>query len=294
MALRTQISERQRRFGAELRRLRETAGLAVKDAGALIGIVGPQLSHIEAARTSLDPERLAILLDGYGCTDKTYATLLHDLGTSDGKGWWTKFKGKVPDLSLDLAELEDRSVYLDNYETLYIPGLLQLPAYAEAIYKDSYRNGLWDLATAVQFRTDRQRILDEGQRKFRFVIHEAALRMLFPGESVMRAQLIHLLDMAERPNVDIQILPFAATRKPSQAGGFVLCNPGCTDLSTIVLDLPGSAKHDGSPESIAAYNWKFQQLSEIALPAIDAATSYRQDSQNSWGLLQYLLYPLRA
>ncbi|MFE5583311.1 helix-turn-helix domain-containing protein, partial [Kitasatospora sp. NPDC056531] len=127
MALRTQISERQRRFGAELRRLRETAGLAVKDAGALIGIAGPQLSHIEAARTSLDPERLAALLEGYGCTDETYIRLLCDLGASNGKGWWSDFKGRVPTLSLDLAEAEDRAESFAAFDSLHIPGTLQIP-----------------------------------------------------------------------------------------------------------------------------------------------------------------------
>ncbi|WP_049653131.1 helix-turn-helix transcriptional regulator [Kitasatospora sp. MY 5-36] len=293
MALRTQISERQRRFGAELRRLREAAGLAVKDAGALIGIAGPQLSHIEAARTALDPERLSVLLEGYGCTDETYIALLHALGASNGKGWWSTYKGRVPDLSLDLAELEDRTVTLRNFETLYVPGLLQLPEYAEAIYKDAYRNGHWDLATAIQFRMDRQRILEnEEQRQFRFVIHEAALRMLFPGVEVMRAQLDHLLNMAERPNVTIQVLPFTATRKPPQSGPFVLCDPGCLDLATILLDVPGRAEHQSDPESIAAYEWKFQQLSEIALPAVDVAAS--ANSRNSWGLLQHLLYTLQT
>ncbi|MFJ6140949.1 helix-turn-helix domain-containing protein [Kitasatospora sp. NPDC092286] len=296
MALRTQISERQRRFGAELRRLREAAGLAVKDAGALIGMGGPQLSHIEAARTGLDPTRLATLLDGYGCTGETYVAILRELGAGDGKGWWTAFKGQVPGVALDLAEIENRVTYLCNYETLYVPGLLQLPGYVEAVYEDSYRDGKRDTAAAVRFRVERQRILtDEKHRQFRFVIHEAALRMRFPGDTVMREQLLHLLDVAELPNVSIQVLPFAAAKNPPYSNSFALCDPGCTQLSTVILDVPGGTEYLGDPEDIQAYHRRFQQLSDLALPAVDTRKSLRElPSRDSWGLLHHLLYLLQS
>ncbi|WP_406199276.1 helix-turn-helix domain-containing protein [Kitasatospora sp. NBC_01560] len=296
MALRTQISERQKRFGAELRRLREAAGLAVKDAGATIGMGGPQLSHIEAARTGLDPARLTTLLGTYGCTDETYMAILHELGASDGKGWWTEFKGKVPTLALDLAEVENRAVSLASYDTLYIPGLLQLPAYTEAIYEHSYRERTWDVGTAVRFRMERQRILTDGKsRQFRFVVHEAALRMRFAGDMAMRAQLLHLLDMAELPNVTIQVLPFTAPKHGPLSASFLFCDPGCSDLSTIILAGPKRAEHLGDPVDITDYAQAFQQLSDIALPAIAEGRSLRElPSRDSWGLLQHLLYLLQS
>ncbi|WP_316526677.1 helix-turn-helix domain-containing protein [Kitasatospora brasiliensis] len=294
MALRTQISERQRRFGAELRRLREATGLAVKDAGALIGMAGPQLSHIEAARTSLDPERLSVLLDAYGCTDETYIALLRDLGASDGKGWWSNFKGQVPSLSLDLAESEDRAVRLDNYETLHIPGILQLRAYTEAVYADG--TGKWDTARQIEFRMERQRILTDGKlRQFRFVIHEAALRMRFAGDEVMRAQLIHLMEIAELPNVDLQVMPFAAPKRAPFSASFLLCDPGCPELSTVTLDGPRRAEHIGEQAELAAYRQMFQQLSAHALPVADRETALRGlPNRDSWGLLHHLLYLLQS
>ncbi|MFG3055589.1 DUF5753 domain-containing protein [Kitasatospora sp. NPDC048239] len=266
----------------------------MKDAGATIGMGGPQLSHIEAARTGLDPARLATLLSTYGCTDETYVAILQELGASDGKGWWTEFKGKVPSLALDLAELENQATLVDNYETLYLPGLFQLPAYAEAIHGDAYNNGKWGIADAVRFRVARQQILDE-RRMFRFIIHEAALRMRFPGDAVMRAQLMHLLDMAERPNITIQVFPFTAAKRPPHSGSFVLCNPGCTDLSTIVVDAPGRTEHYGDPESIAAYGQKFEELGHLALPAVDKGDALRgMPARDSWGILHHLLYLLQA
>ncbi|MBV6698633.1 helix-turn-helix domain-containing protein [Kitasatospora aureofaciens] len=290
------ISQRQRRFGEELQRLRTAAGLSSAEAGALVGMKVPAVSHTEAGRITLNPERLEVWLDAYGCTDPSYRKVLAEMGQSTGKGWWSEFEGRVPALALDLAEAEDRADSFSVFDTLYVPGSLQLPGYTEAIYKDAYQDGRWDEATAVQFRMDRQRILtDDKRRRFHFVIHEAALRMRFAGTSVMRDQLLHLIEMAELPNVTIQIMPFDAPGRVPYSGAFLICNPGCTDLSTIILDGPKRAIHLGDPVDVVAYHQKFQEASDLALPAVDSAKS-RRDSpfRDSWGLLQHLIYLLQT
>ncbi|MFD9593873.1 helix-turn-helix domain-containing protein [Kitasatospora sp. NPDC059973] len=290
------ISQRQRRFGEELQRLRMAAGLSAAEAGALVGMGGPAVSHTEAGRITLNAERLEVWLDAYGCTDVAYRSTLAEMGRSTGKGWWSEYEGKVPPLALDLAEVEERSVRLDSYDTLYIPGVLQLPAYTEAIYEDAYRDGKWEVPASVRFRMDRQRVLVDGkQRQFRFVIHEAALRMRFAGDSVMRAQLLHLLESAKLPNVEIQVLPFTAPKHGPLSASFLFCDPGCTDLSTIVLAGPKRAEHLGDPVDVVAYRQKFTQLRDIALPAVDTSTSLRElPSRDSWGLIQHLLYLLQT
>ncbi|MFF7992987.1 helix-turn-helix domain-containing protein [Kitasatospora xanthocidica] len=294
MALRTEISERQRRFGVELRRLREEAGFTVKDAGALIDMGAPQLSHIEASRTGLDPVRLSSLLAHYGCTDEAYLAELHDLGASDGKGWWSAFKGQITPRALDLAETEARAASLDNYETFYIPGYLQLPGYTGAMFEDAYPDRSQAADAAIRFRAERQRILtDERQRQFRFVIHEAALLMQFPGKAVMRAQLKHLLAIAELPNVTIQVLPFTVAKKPPRANSFLLSVPGSATLSTVILDGPTRAEYLVDQTSIASYSDRFEQLCKLALPAITSDRSMQDDSRDSWGLIQHLLYLLQ-
>ncbi|GAA2840055.1 helix-turn-helix transcriptional regulator [Kitasatospora sp. CM 4170] len=286
------ISQRQRRFGEELQGLRVAAGLSAAEAGALVGMGGPAVSHTEAGRITLNAERLEVWLDAYGCTDPAYRATLAEMSRSAGKGWWSEYEGKVPALALDLAEAEDRSVRLANYEMLYIPGALQLQGYAEAIFEDS--EGDWDIADAVRFRMARQRILDEG-KEFHFVIHEAALRMRFPGDAVMRAQLLHLIDMAARPNVTVQVLPFTSSKKPPSPNSFLFCEPGSVDLSTIIVDGPQRAEHYGDPASITAYRRRFEQLKDLALPAVDTAGPRSgAASRDSWGILQHLLYLLQV
>ncbi|MFC5034363.1 helix-turn-helix domain-containing protein, partial [Streptomyces fildesensis] len=106
MGLRTSITERQRRLGAELRKLRERSGMVTKEAGEVIGMGSAHLSHIEAGRTSIVTSRLRALCEAYGCTDEPYVEALVDMAEDSGKGWWTEHRKLVSPIALDLAELE--------------------------------------------------------------------------------------------------------------------------------------------------------------------------------------------
>ncbi|MFE6869669.1 helix-turn-helix domain-containing protein [Kitasatospora sp. NPDC057692] len=286
MALRTHISERQRRFGAELRRLREGAGLAVKDAGALVGMGGPQLSHIEAGRTGLDPDRLTILLEAFGLTDETYVSALHQMGLSNGKGWWSAFKGVVNQPALDLAESESTATLLSNYETLLIPGLLQVPSYSEVILSSDQKK--------VAFRQGRQRALEgTGAVPFHAVIHEAALRTRFGGRDAMRDQLDHLVEVSELPHVTIQVLPFRCTDYVSTGTPFMILHGPHRDLDTVLTEHPSGTSYLSEPADITAYHSKFERLTSLALPALDASRPLRSRVEpDSWGLVQHLRYTL--
>ncbi|MBI0385417.1 helix-turn-helix transcriptional regulator, partial [Streptomyces albiflaviniger] len=72
VALRTLITERQRRLGAELKKLRLQAGLSIADGGKRIGMGAPHLSHIEAGRTAIPADRLRDLVDAYGGKNEPY------------------------------------------------------------------------------------------------------------------------------------------------------------------------------------------------------------------------------
>ncbi|MFJ4096933.1 helix-turn-helix domain-containing protein [Kitasatospora sp. NPDC089913] len=286
MALRTQISERQRRFGAELRRLREAAGLAVKDAGALVGMGGPQLSHIEAGRTGLDPDRLTTLLNAYGHMDETYVTALQEMGLSNGKGWWSAFKGSVNASALDLAESESTAASLSSYETLLIPGLLQVPRYSEVILSSDEKK--------MEFRRSRQQVIDgDGAIPFHAVIHEAALHTRFGGPDAMRDQLDHLVEISELDHVTIQILPFRCTDYVSTGTPFMIVHGAHRDLDTALMEHPGGTSYLSDQAEVAAYRAKFDALKALALPALDASLPLRSRVEHdSWGLVQHLRYTL--
>ncbi|MFF3005038.1 helix-turn-helix domain-containing protein [Kitasatospora sp. NPDC057940] len=288
MGFRTAISERQRRLGDELRRLRTSAGMSLPDLGELVGMKGPAVSHTESGRLGINPERLTLWLDACHANDPEYRAGLLAMGQSNGKGWWTDYRPYVPTSALDLAEFEHSATRLDTYETLLIPGLLQTKGYSEVILEYAQKT--------VEFRQSRQRILSvEGGTPFHAVIHEAALRTMYGGPTVMRDQLNHLIEVGKLPHVTIQILPFDCTVFASADTPFMLLHGRHSKLDTVLMEQPQGSPFLGEPEAVASFRRQFERLKGLALPPLTASASEPSPSyRDSWGLLQHIRYAVQG
>ncbi len=293
MALRTNPTERQRRLGAELRRLREQAGLTLNEAGALIDMGRVHLTHVEGGRTAIPSERLRRLCEGYGCTSVPLIEALVSLGEDKGKGWWSTYKGNMPATALDLAELECRAASIRSYESLFIPGIFQTEDYIRAIFRvsDVVTNSV-DIDRAVEFRMRRQAALTaEDPPTIHAVVHEAALHMRFGGSAVTRKQLLRLVELAELPHVTIQVLPFTADGVPAVNTPFSLIASHGGVLETLQMDHAGQSTLLHGPDSIDQYRAHFDRLGSVALPPVDVSPSAaRHDVRDSLGLIQHIRY----
>lgn len=220
MGLRTNPTQRQRRLGQELRKLRDASGLSAGEAGAAVGLGGPHLGHIERARTAIPEGKLRTLAAKYGCQDKPYIEALVAMGNASGRGWWHEYRKVMDSRALDLAELEDSALAHRTFQWLYIPGLLQTEEYTRALFQaPTAESDLKAFERQVEFRLRRQRVLTSSNPPMlHAVIHEAALHMGFVEAAIMRRQLEHLLVAAELPNVRIQFLPFKAKANPEVRG----------------------------------------------------------------------------
>ncbi|WP_311765251.1 helix-turn-helix domain-containing protein [Streptomyces zingiberis] len=296
MALRLNPTYRQRRFGEEVRRLRERAGLSSTDAAGLLGIKQPHLSNIEAGKTGLTEERLHLLADRAGVKDSPLVEALIGMGRSTGKGWWTDYRKVLGASHLDLAELEAGASGLHNYELLLVPGLLQTEAYARAVHESGYvPSEPRGRAHAVEFRINRQSVLTGGRGpEYHAIIHEAALRVLYGGEAVMRDQLLRLIEMSRLPNVTIQVFPLEAEgRVALSSHAFLWARSAVPELDTVLTDQLGGSRFIDIQEMTAEYRDSFEQLRKLALPPIDAdAVPEGRREKDSLGLVQHLLYPL--
>ncbi|MEU6676769.1 helix-turn-helix transcriptional regulator [Streptomyces sp. NPDC046925] len=293
MALRLRITERQRRLGVELRKLREKAGLNLIEAAALIDMGRPHLTHIEAARTGISTERLRTLLHEFGCTSGPYIAELIRMSESNGKGWWSEYRKALPQQVLDLAELEDRAADIASYETLLIPGLLQTEPYMRTLFRSARPDATTaEIDTLVAFRLARQRVLcGERPPRLHAVIHEAALRMVVGDPHIMRRQLAHLIDVAENPQVTIQVLPFDQGTQAWRSAPFLLLAPGVTGLETVFVEHPaaGMTLHDAA--AVSQYQATVAALAHSALPAlVREDPPDAREGPGSWGLVQHILY----
>ncbi|MFI5803595.1 helix-turn-helix domain-containing protein [Streptomyces sp. NPDC051561] len=293
MGLRTTISERQRRLGHELKRLREAANLTAGEAAARIGMGRGQLSHIELGRTSILTPRLRELCTVYGIESEPYIEALVGISESTGKGWWSDYRNRIGPGALDLAELESTATQLRSHESLFVPGLFQTEAYVRAILS-SARPTRGSVDDAVAFRMDRQRILRaDNPPSVHAVIHEAALHMRFGGPAVMRAQLLHLVELAQLPQVTIQVFPFEAAAYAAYTGNFLYSSPAVPELSTVLLEHPIASMHLSDAAHLAQYDSLFDALTGHALAPIDASTApASHEAKDSLALIQHLLYTL--
>ncbi|MEU7040308.1 helix-turn-helix transcriptional regulator [Streptomyces varsoviensis] len=293
MGLRANPTYRQRRFGAEVRKLRERAGLNVGESADVMGMHQSHISNVETGRTSLSEDRLRALAAAAGEVREEFVRALVEMARASGKGWWSAYRHDLPAPHLDFAELEASVERLDAYEPLFIPGLLQTREYAAAIHRDGYGQGspAWQ-DIAVDFRMRRQKVLtEEGAPKLHVITHEAALRPSLGDREVMRDQLLKLIEVSRCPNVTVQVLPFDGPVPYGTA--FTLAEPSLPDLGTVIVPQVDGSLYLGDADSLAQYNETFARLKRLALPAVDAAMAPEaQVRKDSLGLIQRLLYPL--
>ena len=117
MALRREPTARQMRLAAELRRLREAAGLTAREAAALLGVSPAQISQIESGLAGVSEERLRRLASHYACTDEDFIDALVAMATDRTRGWWEEYRGLLPTSFLDLAELEHHATFRPTWRS---------------------------------------------------------------------------------------------------------------------------------------------------------------------------------
>ncbi|MDJ0340378.1 helix-turn-helix transcriptional regulator [Streptomyces sp. H10-C2] len=293
MPPRSEPSERQRRLGAELRKLRNRAGLSGDRAGALLDADRTRISNIEAGRVDVSRNRLYMLLREYGCPPGPLFDALMEMAQERGKGWWDEYRDVMGRNALDLAELESRSRVVRIHEPLFIPGMLQTADYAREVIAatepDPER-----VERYAQFRLARQQILTGGSPPaYHAVIYEAALRVEVGGTRIMRKQLLRLMEIARLPHVTLQVFPFARGAYAGFARPFILFEGSVPELGTVYRENPMSAAFVGVGEQLDDYAKMFERLTELALAPVDPqAAPESHEGRDSLSLIQHIMYNL--
>ncbi|WP_327315533.1 helix-turn-helix domain-containing protein [Streptomyces sp. NBC_01235] len=269
MALRQDPTARQMRLATELRRLRETAGLASREAAALLGVSGSQMSQIEAGLTGVSEKRLRRMAAQYVCTDEALIDGLVAWATDRTRGWWEAYRGLLPTPFLDLAELEHHATFLREVQFLFVPGPLQTADYARAVF--AYRIPELpadELELRVQHRT-RRKVMLEGPApvSYEAVIHEAALRIMVGDRSASRAQLGHLLELSEAAHVTLRVIPLELQGFAGAASAMTYAGGPVPKLDTVVRDGPQGAAFIDSEAQLGAFRTLFRKVEAVSLEA---------------------------
>ncbi|UXX93567.1 helix-turn-helix domain-containing protein [Streptomyces sp. AD2-2] len=258
---------RRRQLGADLRRLRESKGLTLEEAGARVGISKATLSRYETKEGTVKWPAVDALCREYGASDAERLALVELAKGAKIQGWWRSLADPIPESMNLMLTLEDEVVREDHYACMYIPGLLQTRAYAEAVHRASeVQCPEREVQHMVDIRMKRQELLDrDAPPRIWCVIDEAALRRQVGGREVMREQLGHLLALAERPHVTVQVLPFSKGAHAAAVGSFAILRGPTPDLDVAYVDLLSGGLFMEKPQELARYRLAFEYLSAQAL-----------------------------
>lgn len=266
---------RLRRLAAELRRLRNAADLTREDVSDKTGINNATLYRIETARARPQMRTLTTLLHLYEVDhdQREYLTgLCREAAT---QGWLRPYHSELPEEYTAYISFEDEAQGVRNYESLFIPGLLQTEEYARAVVRGVLPSATDDeVEDRITARMARQDVLTKATPlKIWAVLDEAALRRVVGGTDIMRGQLDHLANVIKTPNVTFQVIRFGAGAHPGMPGQFVLmdfADPVDTDL--IYIDSMAGDLFLEADADVARYRAVFDNLVAVAASPNDSAS----------------------
>ena len=239
------------RLGKSLHDLRQDAELSVTDVLEQLGWSRHKLDRIESGQFVIRPADLAAALDLYGVDVATRATITQLRLEAKKRGWWVHYADVFTSGYVPLEQEADKVV---EVQACVVPGLLQTREYARALISASNPKAATEwIDKAVQARMARKDFLDRETNPGRLecVIDESVFLRPVGGTAAMLRQIAYLVEMGERDNITIRMLPFAAGATPGLGTSFIrLIFPPKVGLGPVVFadGLWGAAYLEALPD----------------------------------------------
>jgi transcriptional regulator with XRE-family HTH domain len=278
---------RLRRLAAELRRLRSAAGLTREEVTDRTSINNVTLYRIEQVQAKPQRRTLMALLELYGVPEDARPALLDLLRQAAEPSWLQTFPD-LPEVFSTFFLFESEATTLLNYETLFIPGLLQTEDYARAVYRGGSPTATnEEIQRLVEARMSRQAVLTrESPLRLWTIIDEAALHRPVGGHKIMAAQLDHLAESAaELPHVTLQVIPYEAGAHPGMAGAFAVLqfggDPPTGDV--VYVESPSGSLFLEDETDVIRFARNFEHLRAAALAPQPSIASLRRIARDLRG-----------
>lgn len=277
MATRTDPSALRWLIGAELSRYRREAPMSLSELSTATGIGKPKLGHMETGRYQQFPDDIEAVLRACGADPAAIERLTSLASRSDAKAWWAPWANVVPDWFKTYVGLEGLADAAFVFESMVIPGLLQTEEYAQALTLGTGFVRPDHAERFVAFRQARaRRLADDEPLTLHAVIGEAALRLRVNGEQTRRAQLAHLVTMAELPHVTVQVVrPEDGPHAAGAIGKFVLLD--FTHVRPIAYtEVLDGAMYVQDPDGVRTYSMVADNLRQVALSPAESLALIRE------------------
>lgn len=254
-----------RALGFRLRRYRlahdnPTLGAVAKR----VGMGASSIGRAESGEQALIPAVVEKILDYFGVADSAERAVCLDLAVQARKrGPWA---GRAPLLNSTFLSLEDAATEICCLDPATIPGLLQTREYFRVLAQTQLPGvSEAELDSRTDVRMERQLILTRDDPcQLQVVLDEAVLHRVVGAPGVMAEQFEHLITMARRHNVEIQVLPFSEGEYGVAAGFTILRFEEPTDPGTVYLEHPHRDEFVDGAAEVARFDSLWSRLRAIA------------------------------
>lgn len=258
-----------RSIAAELRELRERAELNTREAARKVDMSPATLNRLENGARAINPEEIAALLAVYGVTGVERERLLKLAREANTPGWWETGDANLPQELPPLIGFEAEATAITDMSMLLVPGLLQTPGYIRAVMSSGGVTGA-DAEARVAARMGRQSVLSKHTPpRYRAILDEAVLRRPVGGPEVMAEQLRHIMERAQEPHVDIQVLPFSAGTHTGMDGTYFVLE-FAKARPIVYLEHKRSSLFIDEPHDVAPFHAATDMLVATALGPADS------------------------
>lgn len=252
-------------MGFLLRQLRTERGLGLEQVTQRAMFSVTKLSRLETGRVGASPRDIRDLCIVYGITDADERERLMALAR-EGKqrAWWQQFD--LPYASYIGLEAEAASI--SQYDTDLVPGLLQVEAYARAMFESSdppLEPAV--IGQRIEVRSRRQALLTQDDGPIlHCIVDEGALRRLIGGAAVMRTQLARINEVARLPKVTVQVVPLEIGAHPGLGSNFAVLDFSKPEVNDVVY-VEGAVGNIylESAADLERYRSIFSRMQSIAL-----------------------------
>ncbi|MFD7453231.1 helix-turn-helix domain-containing protein [Kitasatospora sp. NPDC059827] len=267
---------RQRRLGAELRRMREQAGFGGSHLAGLLGVTPALVTQMENGKSAVSVERLNEIAEACMCVNTPLVEALADMTRERNVAWWDEYREELSAAPIDVAEIEGHAKRLKSFTIGIIPGQLQTSSYATAVFARGF-TPLSDreIERRMNFRLRRQQIFRSGETPYLALVHEAALRIQYGGPTVLRSQLDSLVKDSELPGISLRVVPFDTADFPGPSENLLYAEGPVPELDTVQADSSHGSHIFDSPAQLAGYRAILERIEAVALPESESRDHIR-------------------
>ncbi|GID61293.1 helix-turn-helix domain-containing protein [Actinoplanes couchii] len=267
-----------RSLGAALRKLRteHDPKLTLDDVAQHMEWSESKVSRIERGLIGIRARDVRDLATFYGCNDRDMVDYMVRLASAGRRhNDWHQYTDVLPRQFATYLGLEPEAQSLLSWEPNFVPGLLQTEAYARelvAVYRKG--QGEAEVARRVEARMERQALLrGPDAPQLHAVIGESVLHQIVGDRQVTQDQLAYLLEATRRPNIVVQVLPWAAGAPMPTEGGFQILRLHDAAAGEVVcVDLRSRVQFIDNPIEAGGYRDAWEDVLAKACPPRDSIT----------------------